>query len=220
LKNLLITTIGEYNHYSTWAEGRHNFDLYPIDYRITPGFKYPSIYRVFQERPDLLDYDYFWMPDEDILLAPDKIDELFRKMEQFKLDLAQPSIERSDTSFPSWEQFVHRGNTDIIYSTFVEIMCPCFSVDALKKCLETFTKSKSGWGLDLVWPKLIGDRHDNIAVINSIVAKHTRSIRGGQLYDALAKEKLLPSTERKRLMKEYGIGGLNINIHANKSILY
>ncbi len=220
MKNLLITTIGEYNHYSTWAEGRHNFDLYPIDYRITPGFKYPSLYRVFNERPDLLEYDYFWMPDEDILLTPDRIAELFRKMEQFELDLAQPSIERSDTSFPSWELFVHKGNVDIIYTTFVEIMCPCFSREALGKCLQTFNKSKSGWGLDIVWPVLIGDRTDNIAVLNSIIAKHTRKVRGGALYGALAKEKILPSTERKRVMREYNVGGLNINVHNDKSILY
>lgn len=236
MKNLLITTIGEYNNFDTWIKGECNFDVAIINYdkhinestyvdkciyyETFNTFKYPGIAEIFFQEPDLLKYDYYWMPDEDVSLSTEKINELFRKMEQFKLDLGQPSIEKSDTSFPSWEIFTHKGNTDIIYTTFIEIMCPCFGRDALGKCLETFKKSKSGWGLDIVWPKLIGDRCDNIAIVNSIIAKHTRDVKGGRLYDALAKERILPSNERKHLMREYNIKGLNINIHADKSILY
>jgi hypothetical protein len=99
-------------------------------------------------------------------------------------------------------------------------MCPCFGRDALLKCLETFRKSKSGWGLDIAWPVIIGDNSQNIAIFNSIVAKHTRETGGGLLYDALTKEHIRPSSDRKRIMQEYGIKGLNINIHADKSILY
>jgi hypothetical protein len=236
MRNLLITTIGNDNHLGEWLNGERNFDVAIVNYdkhtedykRINickyyntfSTFKYPGIVKVFAQEPDLLRYDYYWMPDEDVSLSTEEINKLFRKMDQFKIDLGQPSIEKSNVSFPSWDQFTHRGNTDIIYATFIEIMCPCFSHGALMKCLETFKKSKSGWGLDIVWPHLIGDNKNNIAIFNSIVAKHTRRTGGGMLYNALTKERILPSNERKRLMREYKIRGLNINIHADKSILY
>jgi hypothetical protein len=229
MKNLLITTIGEYNHLNVWLAGEPNFDVAVVSYDnhkesqdlvlkcvwydTFSTFKYPGIWDLLWDEPRLLRYDYFWMPDEDILLSTEKINEMFYKMKYYNLDLAQPSVEKSDISFPCWEHFIHKENIDIIYSTFVEIMCPCFGRDALGKCLETFKKSQSGWGLDLVWVKLIGDNGNNIAIINNVVAKHTRRIRNGGLYDALTKKRILPSAERKKLMREYNISIIDIRAY-------
>ena len=213
MKNLLITTIGDYNHSKTWQNGNCAYDIILIDYRITPTFKYPGIYKYFKDNPTLLEYDYFWMPDEDVLLASDHINELFGKMAQFNFDLAQPSIERSNESFPSWDIFTHKEGLDVIYSNFIEITCPCFSKKGLMACIESFPKSKSGWGLDIVWPKLIGNNGDNIAILNCIVAKHTRKTRSGGLYDKLKKIGILSSVERKKLMREYGVTSIDIKTH-------
>jgi len=212
VQNLLITTIGDYNHSSIWDRWNKNYDVVLIDYRVTPTFKYPGIYNHIKSNPDLLKYEYYWMPDEDINLSSENINKLFALMSLFNLALAQPSIEKSSVSFPSWECFTHRDKPDIIYTNFVEITCPCFSNAGLFSCLETFYKSQSGWGLDIVWPKLIGDNHKNIAILNSIVAQHTRPVKGGDLYTNLTKKGIRPSQERLKLMKEYEVL-LDIKIH-------
>jgi len=231
MKNLLITTVGKYNHLDKWLNGKPNFDVALVNYDrhedppdlvyrcayydTFTTFKYPGLWDVFWDESRLLRYNYFWMPDEDIDLSCNEINKLFSRMGELNLDLAQPSIEKSDTSFPSWECFTHKENTDIIYSNFIEITCPCFGRDALGKCLGTFKESQSGWGLDLVWPNLIGDNGNNIAIINSIIAKHTRPVRSGSLYDSLQKKKISPSQERKQLMRKYGIPAIDIKIHGH-----
>jgi hypothetical protein len=209
MKNLVITTIGEYNHYDTWAGGRPIYDLYPIDYRINPTFKYQGIAKALLNNSYLLDYDYYWMPDEDVWVEPFMLNTFFKKMDEHSLWIGQPSVLMSNDSFPSWKDFIHQDNEiELINTNFIEVMCPCFSKDALIKCLPTFSKSMSGWGLDLVWSK-IGDGN-KMGIINSVIVKHTRPVRGGALYKALDKKGIHPSQERKRLMREYGIESIDI----------
>ena len=237
MRNLLITTVGSYNHIDKWIAGDCNFDIALIDYTdkgtISPEiqsrcvyytnfqtFKYPGLYKVFKEHPESLNYDYYWMPDEDINLQTSEINRLFEKMSQYRLDLACPSIEESTVSFPSWRCFIHdrRAPREIIYINYIEVMCPAFSKNGLNKCLDTFWHSQSGWGIDLAWPKLINNGLSllqggfrNIAIINSIIAQHTRqpnvnlpSIRG-PLYEALFKKGINPNDELGAMMQLYKI---------------
>ena len=213
MDNLLITTIGDYNHSISWDRWDKNYDVVLIDYRKEPTFKYPGIYKHLKLNPNLLKYDYYWMPDEDVNLSSSNINKLFSLMAIYNLDLAQPSIERSSVSFPSFECFTHREDIAIVYINFIEITCPCFSKKALMACLDTFRKSQSGWGLDMVWPKLIGDNKRNIAILNNVVAQHTRPVKGGGLYSVLAGRGIRPGRERVRLMNEYKIPKLDIRIH-------
>ncbi len=228
-KNLLITTIGRDNKLADWIDGYRSFDVAIVNYDghniykyITrelahcytfPTFKYPGIYKMMSVNPRIGNYDYFFMPDEDIYISCDDINRLFLETEKRKLDLACPSIENSDISFPSWSLFEHRDGIDITYTNFVEVMCPVFSKRAFDLCLNTFNKSQSGWGIDLVWPKIIGDTGSNIAVIHSIIARHTRKIGSGNLYSKLNNIGVKPSIERKRLMAEYGVESIASGEH-------
>lgn len=227
MRNLLITTIGEYNHVNSWIDNERMFDVALLNYdghdvRSTligdlvwydsfPTFKYPGIWEIFWNEPSLLKYDYFWMPDDDIKLNTQEINYLFEKARDF--DLCQPSILEATDSFVSWDLFKHRAGVDIAYTSFVEITCPLFNRDSLGKCLETFRKSHSGWGLDLAWAKIIGDRGKNLGCIHSVVAKHTRPVKGGDLYNALQDKCIHPAKERRTLMKMYDIPSLNIKEH-------
>uniref|UniRef100_A0A6M3KBI0 Uncharacterized protein n=1 Tax=viral metagenome TaxID=1070528 RepID=A0A6M3KBI0_9ZZZZ len=87
------------------------------------------------------------------------------------------------------------------------------NLDLSQPSIEKSGKLKSGWGLDIVWPKLIVDNGVNIAIINCIVAKHTRKIRSGGLYSKLKGLVILSSTERKRLVREYGIKSIDIKTY-------
>jgi hypothetical protein len=174
------------------------YDTYAI-------FKFPGIYDMFWDEPELLKYDYFFMPDEDIDLSTEDINTLFDKARTLNLSLTQPSIEDSESSYPSWKIFVHRDTMDFVATNFVEVQCPLFSRDALLKCYKTFNKSQSGYGLDLAWAKLVVPNGNNVGFINSVVAKHTRKIGVGELYRKLKNVGISPSRERKKLMFDYGI---------------
>ena len=202
-RNLLITTIGKQNFSHVWSGGGRKYDVVTVDYTKTPTFKYPGIYNAVTDC--IWDYDYFWMPDEDVYLEPADINRMFNIMKEYNLDIAQPSIEDSNESFPSWRCFVHDSgdSRDVIPINFVEVTGPCFSRSALLKCIETFELTKSGWGIDLAWGKIM--KGENMGIINSVVAKHTRPVGGGKLYDILSKNKVSPAAERKKIMRKYGI---------------
>lgn len=195
--------MGEHNQTGTWA-GSDNYDTVLIDYTKEQVFKYPGIHREITSKC-LWDYDYYWMPDEDIQISPRGILVMFWTMRRNGLDLVQPSILEAEDSYPSWDRFIHKDGENVIPTDFVEIMCPAFSKAALKECIETFPKSMSGWGLDLVWSKLLTEKGMKMAIINDVIARHTRRVGGGGLYKALKAKGILPSHDRKRLMREYGI---------------
>jgi len=220
MRDLLITTIGRYNHLAEWADGKRDYDIavivydgtainIPCDYVFNfPTFKYPGIGRILTETPSLMEYDYYWMPDEDISASSKTINKLFQEMKNFDLWMGQPSVSTENGSYISWDCFAHKPSLDIIYSNFIEIMCPCFSHEALVSCLPVFNKSKSGWGQDLVWAEIGRDKQK--AIINNIVVKHTRPVCGGGLYNKLSRQKVRPAQERKALMRQYDIDGINI----------
>ena len=89
------------------------------------------------------------------------------------------------------------------YGRFVEVMAPIFSREALEVCKPTFVESRSGWGLDWVWPALCRDAVlDRIAVIDATPVRHTRPV-GGELYRN--HPDLDPRAEAQRLLGKYGL---------------
>lgn len=224
MKNLLITTVGEYNHLQSWIKDR-DFDIALVNYDYSmdindalkvgciyydsfPVFKYPGIWQMMTDAVSLQEYDYYFMPDEDIDISGADINRLFQKMKEHDLWLAQPAIEKSNKSFPSWEMFIHKEGLDIVYTDFVEVMCPAFNNKAIKMCLDTFNKSHSGWGLDLTWAKIL--KGQNMGIVNDVVARHTRPVKGGNLYEALQKLRISPYREKRKLMQEYGVSSSEI----------
>src|SRR3712207_3001992 len=82
---------------------------------------------------------------------------------------------------------------------FVEIMVPGFSRAALERLLPTLDLSRTGWGwgLDSVWPKLLGYR--NVGIIDATPVLHTRPV--GQMRDVDLASRVL--AESDRLLTEY-----------------
>jgi len=64
-------------------------------------------------------------------------------------------------------------------------MCPCFSRQALQKCLPTFTENVTGWSIDAAWNVILNHPQDKIAIIDEVVAIHTRPVFGGDVYNQL-----------------------------------
>ena len=77
---------------------------------------------------------------------------------------------------------LHHPGLILRYTNFVEIICPCFDRDSLVICQPTFKYSKSCWGIDLLWTKLLGYPEDKIAIIDDVIVVHTRPCFWGDNY--------------------------------------
>ena len=76
----------------------------------------------------------------------------------------------------------------------------------LERCLPTFTENLSGWGLDLLWPRMLPARPRVIAILDDVVMTHTRPV-GGPGHDRLRAAGVTPQEESEALMAKHGIAG-------------
>jgi hypothetical protein len=119
-------------------------------------------------------YDHVWMPDDDLMAGWADINLMFALCAEYDLMLAQPSL--------AMDCFINHPITQrdprmlMRFTSFVEIMAPVFSHAALRRCAPTFSESRSGYGLDHVWPRLIGAPPNKIAIIDAMSVSHTRPV--------------------------------------------
>jgi len=124
------------------------------------------------------DYDFIWLPDDDISFAAGTVGDLVKVMYKFRLDLAQPCLSDKNITCPAYRSVLLRsGNKNVVFhrTNFVEIMCPMFSVYALDKVFTSTIDDErccSGWGLDSIWPSLLPQ--DSVAIIDVVEVEHTR----------------------------------------------
>lgn len=216
-KVLIICRAGDNSLHRTWFStslcqnvdlavsyyGKIN-DKYKYDgvyYEKAEGTKFPCLYKFICEKADIIkQYDIIWLPDDDLKINASSLDYLFNIFFQNNLWLAQPSL--TADSPHSHPITIQKSNTRIRYTNFVESMAPVFSREALFKCLPTFSESISGWGLDIIWPKLLGMPRNKIAVIDSVAVEHTKPLWQGELYKKLNTD---PRDEMTELLQNYGI---------------
>ena len=217
-RNLVVVRAGDDSLHRQWlgSGGRRDFDLCVSYYGSTlgrhrddadlyearPGPKWPGIDALLHERPDLLDrYDAFWFPDDDLAVDKEGVDRMFAFFHAFRLSLAQPALTRD--SYFTWETLLQKEGCHLRYGGFVEVMAPLFSRAALRLCWPTFSESRSGWGLDWLWPPLCqGAGIGRIAVIDATPVRHTRPV-GGELYRN--HPDLEPRRDAERLLGRRGI---------------
>jgi hypothetical protein len=215
-RNLIICRAGESSLHPAWLNppAYKNFDLWVNYYGATPGkyartcdlyreskgIKYPEIHRFIIENIDrVIEYDAVWLPDDDLRCDARTIHEMFELFHHYELRLAQPSL--SQDSNYSHEITLHHPECILRYTNFIEPMAPIFSRVALQICLPTFTQCQSGWGLDYVWPKLLSNAPDKVAIIDAVTVVHTRPVGNGDLYKKLPEH---PMEELYRLGRQYG----------------
>ncbi len=157
--------------------------------------KFPSIYDLFAAERMLWDYDFFMFPDDDLSMSWIDLNVLFEVCREHRLDLAQPAL--TENSYISHLITLQQPGRLLRYVGYVEGMAPIFSIEALRMCLPTFRDSQSGWGIDIVWPHLLGRTDSRIAVIDRVAVTHTRPV-GGNYADVDA------GAELEQVPKEYG----------------
>jgi hypothetical protein len=214
MKNLIISAVGDESLHTEWIAGEPAFDLcllyYGNDEKVaadyasqTPFFhkakgnKYPLLYSFIEKNIEFIrNYNYVWLPDNDVSISTADINNLFRLAEEHQLLLCQPAM----TGYIS-HKVTMPGKSLMRFTNFVEVLAPLMSVDTLFRLKATFVLNHSGWGYDFLWPYLLGYPRDKIAIIDSVRMLHTRPV--GTDYSRFPKH---PKKEMKEIMKAYSPG--------------
>ncbi len=136
--------------------------------------KFTAIHKLLHRRSVLWDYDFVMFPDDDLMLSWSDLDTLFEICREHRLELAQPAL--ASGSFHGQPITLQQPRTLLRYTSYVETMAPIFSIEALRLCLPTFALSRVGWGLDFVWPWLLGAQASRVAIIDAVAVRHTRPV--------------------------------------------
>ncbi|WP_227938053.1 DUF707 domain-containing protein [Alkalihalobacillus deserti] len=215
---LVMARVGDNSLHKEWLQPNEYkiFDLYleyygdgSNDYRGDCDFyteakdsKWPRFYKIMEQWGEsILKYDAIWMPDDDIRTNCSAINKMFHIFMSHNLALAQPALTR-DSYYSHGITLENYGYT-LRYTNWVEVMVPIFSREALQLLWPTFNKSISGWGLDSIWPKILGYPKDRIAVIDKVPVTHTRPVGGGTIYKDIGA--VDPYQELQRLCQEYDV---------------
>src|SRR5699024_4279379 len=101
------------------------------------------------------------------------------------LMMAQPAL--SQESYYSWDALRSKWYSGMRYVNTVELMCPLMSKVALVENIKYFCETKSGWGIDLLWGKVIRSKFGkkSIGVFDLIVVDHLKPVGAGKLYNKL-----------------------------------
>ena len=165
------------------------------------GAKWPGLERTLVEHWDTIQqYEYVWLPDDDLLCEPENVSRMFMICTDLQLDLAQPALTRD--SFYSHLSTMQHTEFQLRFTNFVEVMAPIFSADMLARIFPTLSGSVSGWGLDNLWPRLT--RIGKVAIIDDTPVKHTRPV-GGPNYAHSQQSGISPAQEALLTMTRHGI---------------
>lgn len=193
---------GDSSLHKRWLEGpERRFDLYLSYYGDQPGryaadadywremkkTKWPAWHdHIAAERELVASYEAVWFPDDDLLMDTGSINKMFDMFMAFGFALAQPSL--SHESYFSHSSTLRDPSYSVRFTNFVEVMGPVFSRDALSLLHPTFDQSRTGWGLDYVWPHLLAESGftARIGIIDAVSMTHTRPVGGGDMYQGQA----------------------------------
>lgn len=217
-RNCVISAVGQNSLHRRWIgnAGNRSFDLHLIVYdnsfgrfyndadylSYKKGYKLKLVYDYLNEHPEYLEwYDYFFIPDDDILTSSSEIDELFDIMDEYQLKIAQPALRHSYYTHPLT---LRKPLTVLRYVNFVEMMLPCFNREALRCVLETFNANESGWGVEYHWHALVGGGKKDMAVIDVVAMQHTQPVKQGRTGNLLEMQKYVTKHHLTLEQNEYG----------------
>lgn len=216
-KNLIIAAVGDNSLHKEWISGDPSFDMvliyygdnesvfvdYAKDARICirqVGQKYPLIKSFIERNRSLLSqYEYAWLPDDDISLSTEDLNRLFDTARRFSLQICQPALIslHADVSHAITRP---RKESILRFTNFVEVMMPLFDVGSLLTLCDDFDLSQSGWGLDATWFCRLTSPRDKMAIVDEITAVHTKPV--GKDYSRF---KTRPEAELERMLRKYDI---------------
>jgi hypothetical protein len=123
-----------------------------------------------------LAFDWILAVDDDLLLPPRFLDRFIALCERFALDLAQPA--QTLRSHSAWRVTRRRPASLVRETRFVEIgPLTAFGRRAAAELLP-FPELRYGWGLDLHWAALGGERGWRLGVVDATPVRHESATVG------------------------------------------
>jgi hypothetical protein len=215
-RNLVISPIGDGSVHASWLSDPQSrtYDLFLINYgngedlgRLEAtyyarqqGFKWELMDYALKNHGEILGrYTNIWAPDCDIRATTSDVNRLFSLFERYHLQLAQPAIAKGEVTYKS---LVQRPGVILRYTPFVEVMCPVFTRQAFWKVSPTFLENRSGWGLDLIWPRFF--QPHEMAILDAVGVEHTGALWRGESYQRLAQLGINPGQDLERAIARHG----------------
>lgn len=212
-KNLVIVRAGDKSLHPQWLGGERNWDLvvsyygshfdrYKDQFDIFHSFKgskWQGIFDFLNNFKNISNYEYVWLPDDDIFTFTNDINLLFDLCKKFKFTLAQPSL--TNFSYYSWGITLQNKDFLARKTNFIEIMAPLIEVKNLNFFIKIFEETISGWGMEWIWSDIAQKNNIfNFGIIDAVPIYHTRPVgfagHGGSID---------PQIERENLLKKYGV---------------
>ena len=148
-------------------------------------------------------YDGYFFLDGDLEFDATRLSHFLSFVHAAGFALAQPSVTRD--SYCYWKMAYHQPGFIFRETSFVEVMAPYISRSALAKTYETFTRSISTYGLDLVWPSLIDE--GAIGVVDAFQVRHRDRVdhASGGFYRYLKSIGINLDEEERLILEQYGV---------------
>lgn len=153
-------------------------------------------------------YRYILLLDDDVYFAPGDVSRLLRICDEHGTYLAQPALRWG--TYASHPVTLRNPLCRLRATSFVEIMAPVFSCAALEDLLDTFTLTKSTWGIDWAWSSRLSDK-DAIRIVDAVVVDHTKalSLAGGAFYARLREMGIDPRDDLREVQQRFAeFGGI------------
>jgi FkbM family methyltransferase len=161
-----------------------------------PGVrKWIAIHAAMYEGSPFWDYERIFVIDDDILTSWSDINRFLDICEAYDLQLAQPSLKPD--CFLNHEITAQKPGSLLRFTTFVEAMAPCFARAALRQCIAVTQGAFYGWGIDHLWPMILGAPRDKLAIVDAVAIAHTRPL-------AVTYPRELAAFEEQELYQCYG----------------
>lgn len=194
--NLVLVRCGKSSLHSNWISKESNYDLILLPYTeidqkldeqvqvmpVVAGQKWPAIYAFCLSNLNIIaNYEYIFMPDDDLLCTFDVINKLFELVHHDKPAIAQPSL--SHSSYFSHFITLQFPGLYARETSFVEIMAPVFHREFLMNAFWTINQNKSGWGAEALWNKVcktcsFKECNNRQLIYDSVSLCHTRPVNG------------------------------------------
>jgi hypothetical protein len=187
-------------HISYYGNRKYPFSDRPDDISLSfePGTKSQGLAQCLQKLGEIVNkYEYIWLPDDDILTDQNTINSFLAIVRDYKLDVSQPALGLG--SYIAHDITVQRPDLKLRYTTFVEVMAPCFSRAALRQIEPYLGATASSWGVDHLFGAILNYPQDRIAIVDQTPVIHTRPVGGPNIQRA---EQLGPTAreEMERLL--------------------